>query len=291
MIVPSAKELSYFYQVAVSLSFSKAAAHLNTSQPSLSMAIKRLEQRLETTLFYRNKQGLTLTDAGLRLFQSTRVLIDKWQSIKSEINTSSKQISGHLTIGAPNVVAVFLTKILSSLYIKHPGLTIHIKNISPSNGLEAIKNSSIDISILLNANQSNGMVIEKVRDLDFAFWGKKDLANNSLTKPEKLCIICNPNLKPVQILLKQLHARQLQYKQLREVDNLDTIAELVMSDCGIGILPSCLIEAFYADKLSRINTLPYSKNQINLVYQAQSTKLASIQAVIEEIKLLRTNYQ
>lgn len=50
-MLPSVTELTYFYEVAIAGSFSRAAKKLSISQPSLSLAIKRLEKTLNVSLF------------------------------------------------------------------------------------------------------------------------------------------------------------------------------------------------------------------------------------------------
>ena len=63
-MVPSAAELEYFLEVSSTLNLSRASERLGISQPSLSLAIKRLEQSVGTELFIRHKHGVTLTQAA-----------------------------------------------------------------------------------------------------------------------------------------------------------------------------------------------------------------------------------
>lgn len=63
-MIPSVAELTYFLEVSNSLNLSRASERLGISQPSLSLAIKRLEQTIGTSLFLRHKHGVSLTQAG-----------------------------------------------------------------------------------------------------------------------------------------------------------------------------------------------------------------------------------
>src|SRR5579875_3376434 len=62
------RPLYYFVQVAEVGSFSRAAASLSIGQPMLSRFIKRLEDDLQVQLLHRHGRGVSLTEAGERLF-------------------------------------------------------------------------------------------------------------------------------------------------------------------------------------------------------------------------------
>lgn len=73
------RELRYFAVVAEARSFTEAARTLHVSQPALSQSVRRLERRLGTDLFVRNRQhpaaGLRLTEAGqVLLVEATAIL-------------------------------------------------------------------------------------------------------------------------------------------------------------------------------------------------------------------------
>lgn len=70
------RELRYFAAVAEELHFRRAAERLHMSQPPLSRAIQRLEQRLGVALFVRDRRGVTLTPAGEVLLEEARNVFD-----------------------------------------------------------------------------------------------------------------------------------------------------------------------------------------------------------------------
>ena len=77
------RQIEYFVEVAKQLSFTKAAATLHVSQPSISKAIQNVEAELGVPLFYRSSKQLELTDAG------QAVLIN---SIRNTYNASISNI-------------------------------------------------------------------------------------------------------------------------------------------------------------------------------------------------------
>lgn len=74
------EQLYYFCEVYRQKSFSNAANNLKISRQSLSFSIKRLEEELETVLFFRNKQGVIATQAGGILYEyAQNVLMENWK--------------------------------------------------------------------------------------------------------------------------------------------------------------------------------------------------------------------
>ena len=67
-----------FYEVAKSGSISAASKHLYVSQPATSRAIKKLEEQLNITLFYRNLNGMELTHKGKELL--FYIEVPSWKS-------------------------------------------------------------------------------------------------------------------------------------------------------------------------------------------------------------------
>lgn len=70
------RELAYFVAVAEELHFGRAAERLGLAQPSLSRAIRQLEQRLGVTLFERTSRRVELTAAGEALLDGARRALD-----------------------------------------------------------------------------------------------------------------------------------------------------------------------------------------------------------------------
>src|SRR5262245_41831394 len=105
-MLPSAAELEYFLEVTNSLNLSRASERLGISQPSLSLAIKRLEQTIGTSLFSRHKQGVSLTPAGKQLLLHARQLLQYWDNTKSKALASQQDVRGYFTLGCHSSIAI-----------------------------------------------------------------------------------------------------------------------------------------------------------------------------------------
>ncbi len=98
--IPSAHLLFAFEAAAESLSFTKAGAALNVTQPAVSKNIAALEAHLGTKLFHRLKSGLALTENGISLFQAVQssfsILensIDQITQVPADKNTLTFSVS------------------------------------------------------------------------------------------------------------------------------------------------------------------------------------------------------
>jgi LysR family transcriptional regulator, hydrogen peroxide-inducible genes activator len=101
-------ELRYVVAVAQQRHFGQAAKSCFVSQPTLSVAIKRLEDELGVTLFERSRNEITLTPIGERIvYQAQRVLTEA-DTIRELAKSGRNELSGPLRIGAIYTVAPYL---------------------------------------------------------------------------------------------------------------------------------------------------------------------------------------
>nr|WP_269758419.1 LysR family transcriptional regulator [Thalassobacillus sp. C254] len=95
------RHLEYFSEVAKHLSFTKASQTLHVSQPSISKAIKNLEEELGVPLFYRSSKQLDLTDAGKAVLTNAQTVLAAFRNLTTELNDVMDLKSGEVKIGIP----------------------------------------------------------------------------------------------------------------------------------------------------------------------------------------------
>jgi LysR family transcriptional regulator, nitrogen assimilation regulatory protein len=103
------KQLEYFVQVAELGSFSKAALMLDIAQPALSRQVRALEIELHETLLLRNGRGVSLTDAGQRLFEHSVDILQRVSSARDDMGASRDEPVGRVVVGLPPSVGRQLT--------------------------------------------------------------------------------------------------------------------------------------------------------------------------------------
>lgn len=124
------RQLEYFAEVAKQLSFTKAAATLHVSQPSISKAIQQLEVELDVPLFYRSSKQLELTDAGHAVLINTQHVLEAFKNIRSELTDLMELKKGKIRIGIPPIVgAEFFSKLVSQYKERYPYVEIVLTEV------------------------------------------------------------------------------------------------------------------------------------------------------------------
>lgn len=119
-----------FYYVALCRSITGAAEKLSLTQPSVTRAIKNLESQLGLVLFFRSKQGVTLTPEGERLYARVAPACKLLFSAEEDLAQLKNLESGRVRIGMDNSVvsSPFFLKTLSMYKKRYPNIQIHIKH-------------------------------------------------------------------------------------------------------------------------------------------------------------------
>jgi DNA-binding transcriptional LysR family regulator len=283
-MLPSAAELEYFLEVASSLNLSRASERLGMSQPSLSLAIKRLEQSVGTHLFIRHQHGVTLTQAGKQLLLHTRQLLQDWENTRSQALASHQEVQGYFTIGCPATMAIHsLSGFLPTLLENNPKLEIQLKHDVSRRIMEQVISLSIDIGIVANPIKHPDLIIIKLCDDDVTFWvgpGTRKIQN---THSKEAIILCDPDLTQTQSLLKT-KKNNISHSRMIKINSLEVIANLTAKGCGIGILPTRVVQSMYPDKLKRIPKAPVYRDQLCLIYRNENRNIHAIQVMTNAIK-------
>ncbi len=103
------KQLEYFVHVAEFGSFTRSSRYLQVAQPALSRQVRTLEVELRQTLFVRNGRGVTLTEAGHRLLEHARGILQQAQRARLDLEQHRGAAAGRLVIGLPPSVSRTLT--------------------------------------------------------------------------------------------------------------------------------------------------------------------------------------
>lgn len=123
------KQLHYFIAVSEQMNFSKAAERLHISQPSLSNAIKKLEQEIGSPLLERNTRNLQLTEAGELLFERAKVIVKNMEVLKIEMNEVIVHGTRDITIGVMESIKHWLPKVIANYKKDYPQMKFHLVDI------------------------------------------------------------------------------------------------------------------------------------------------------------------
>lgn len=170
-----------FYYVATYQNLTKAAKILCISQPAITQSIKRLENQIGYSLFFRTKQGMQLTDAGLILFDHLKYPMENILNSKSILDKSLNKDDIVIKIGAGNtIVKYYLIDIIKNMTKKYPKLRFEIVDDSSHQLINLMDENLLDIAIF-NApiNTTHDHPITLIEEIEFAFLAHKDLIKDT----------------------------------------------------------------------------------------------------------------
>ena len=135
-----------FYYVAKNQSITRAAYELSISQPAISKSIKTLEEQLNTQLFIRKRDGVSLTDAGLSIYNKIKDAIELIDSAESDIKSLINLDSGCINIGASKtIINEYLMPYITKFHREYPNINIRIFTDKPAELIKKANNGVVDV--------------------------------------------------------------------------------------------------------------------------------------------------
>lgn len=129
-------------------SFKAAADYLHKSQPSISMAIKKLEEEYQLNLFSRDEYRPSLTADGKVFYQKVRALLREYRELAALAQQMSKGVEPEIrvSIDAVSPISVVL-KFLKNFFNKHPSTKLVLQFEVLSGTIERLIDGDVDIAI------------------------------------------------------------------------------------------------------------------------------------------------
>ncbi|HSX69306.1 MAG TPA: LysR family transcriptional regulator, partial [Pseudomonas sp.] len=148
------KQLRYLIAIAEAGSFSAAARRAFIAQPALSRQIGLLESELQMQLLERQHDGVALTDAGRRLYEVARSVVQKLDSVKDELASTRGDPKGHVAISIPATAsALLLPEIIARAAEKFPSVALTVCDGLTREGGQAIELGKVDFGVVPNAEE------------------------------------------------------------------------------------------------------------------------------------------
>lgn len=145
------EELSTLIEVVEKNSFTKAAAALNISQPTVSLHIRRLEDHFDAVLIRRSKKQkqLSITYAGMILYDAAKQMKSLWQFAEIAVKELGSEIKGRLSIGASLTIGeYFLPEFLGRFMKRYAQLEIEVMIDNTVHICELLRNNKIDVGLV-----------------------------------------------------------------------------------------------------------------------------------------------
>ncbi len=157
------KELRTFVAVAEVGGFRRAAEHLDLRQSVLSRRVSRLEDRIGVSLFERHRGGVRLTYAGERLLSDLRPIFSALERAITSAGAAGHASEGRLQAGvAASLSGGFVRRLLEAWMMKHPRVSLEIREADPRELLAAVLNRRLDVTFLTGSTWPPGCDAERL---------------------------------------------------------------------------------------------------------------------------------
>ena len=161
-------ELKYIVAVAREKHFGRAAEACYVSQPTLSVAVKKLEEELEVRLFERSASDVTVTALGEEIVRQAQSVLEQAASIKEIAKRGKDPLAGVLTMGVIYTIGPYLLpKLVLQVIERTPQMPLMLQENFTARLLEMLRSGEIDCAILAEPFPDTGLAIAPLYDEPF----------------------------------------------------------------------------------------------------------------------------
>ena len=236
-------ELRYVVTLARERHFGRAAERCHVSQPTLSVAVKKLEDELGIPLFERSKSSIRVTETGLRIIEQAQRVLDQVGLIKDMAQDGKNQLNSPLKVGAIYTIGPYLfPHLLPELRRAAPEMPLYIEENYTANLRQKLRQSELDAIIIALPFEEPEVVTLPLYDEPFVVLLP---AGHPLAAKEQLLLLgpghcfrdqvlesCPPLVEAVTH-----RANNGSPALVTEGSSLETIRHMVASGLGITVLP------------------------------------------------------
>ena len=247
-------ELRYIVALARERHFGRAAKKCFVSQPTLSVAIKKLEEELGVTLFERHPSDVTVTPLGARIVEQAQRVLEETAAIRHIAAQGKNQLATPLRVGAIYTVGPYLLpQLIPLMHERAPQMPLLLRENYTAKLAEVLRNGDLDVAILSLPFAETGILTQAVYDEPFRVvmpashaWSKKARITAAQLCNETLLLLGTGNCFRDQVLqtcprMQRADASNMQ--QALEGSSLETIRHMVASGVGLTVLPSTAAES------------------------------------------------
>lgn len=291
-------ELRYIVAVARERHFGRAAASCFVSQPTLSVAVKKLEDELGVTLFERSAGDVTLTPIGERIVEQSQAVLEEVQVIKQLAEQGKDPLAGPLRLGMIYTISPYLLPhLIPALRERAPQMQILLEENYTSRLAEMLKQGEIDVAIVAEPFHESGIVTQAVYDEPFVVatpkghaWERQDVVDSEQLSEENVLLLSPGNcfrdhvLQTCPDLNREAVSAGSSLQRTLQGSSLTTIRHMVAGGIGVTVLPITSVTTA-DDALLTIRPFaePVPTRRVVLAWRKNFPRAAAVDAVRQAV--------
>ncbi|THF50102.1 LysR family transcriptional regulator [Agrobacterium vitis] len=288
-------KLEFFIALAQAEHFGRAAEECGISQPTLSAAIRQLEDQLGVVLVQRASRYQGLTPEGQRVLEWARRIVGDTRTMRDEMRAARKGLAGHIRIAVIPTALAMVQKITEPFQARHPAVTFQILSRNSLQVLSLLENLEIDAGITYLDNEPLGRVTsvplyEEQYHL-IAASGTPLADRESVTWREvsdlRLCLL-TPDMQNRRIINQHLLEAGVETKPTLESNSMIVLFSHIRTGKWASIMPRNVALSFgFPEEIQMVPiTEPQTQHLVGLVATHREPYTPLVSALLHEAATL-----
>ena len=296
-------ELKYIVAVARERHFGRAAEACFVSQPTLSAAIRKLEDELGVVLFERGGSEVGITPIGERIVAQAQKVLEESANVKEIARQGHDPLSGPLRVGVIYTVGPYLLpRLMPVLISRAPQMPLLLQENFTVRLLELLRQGEIDCAIMALPLPDNGLAVHALYDEPFVAavprghrWAARRTVTAAELKDETMLLLGTGHCFRDQVLevcpeLARFSPASDGIQRTFEGSSLETIRHMVAAGIGVTVLPAASVpqERSPSELLHYLAfEPPVPSRRVVMAWRKSFPRLAAIQELIAAIEACR----
>ena len=286
-------ELRYIVAVARELHFGRAAEACFVSQPTLSVAIKKLEAELELKIFERGGSEVSVTPLGEAIVRQAQSVLEQAAAIKEIAKRGKDPLNGPLRLGIIYTIGPYLLpELVRHVIATTPQMPLMLQENFTVKLLEMLRSGDLDCAILAEPFPDAGLATAPLYDEPFMvavptrheLAGRPSIATEELKQQTMLLLGTGHCFRDHVLEVCPEFARFSSdaegIRKSFEGSSLETIRFMVASGMGITVVPRLSVPAEPQEHVRYIAiTPPVPKRRVVLAWRRSFTRYEAIAAL------------
>jgi LysR family hydrogen peroxide-inducible transcriptional activator len=292
-------ELKYIVAVARARHFGHAAEACFVAQPTLSVAIKKLEDELGVTLFERGGSEVSVTPIGAQIVAQAERVLEQTAAIKELAKQNKDPLAGPLRLGVIYTIAPYLLPPLVKLMIdKVPQMPLVLQENFTAKLIEQLRQGELDAAIMALPLPEHGLMVQTLYDEPFVVavpkhhpWATRGEIPAEDLKKETMLLLGNGHCFRDQVLevcpeMARFSSGGNGMQRTFEGSSLETIRHMVASGIGLTVLPRASVKDMN-DPNGMISFVPFAppapSRRVVIAWRKSFTRRAAIDAIVKAV--------
>lgn len=292
-------ELKYIVAVAREKHFGRAAEACFVAQPTLSVAIKKLEDELGVAIFERGGTEISVTPIGLQIVAQAEHVLEQTASIRNIAKQNKDPLVGALRLGIIYTIAPYLLpQMVRSLIENVPQMPLVLQENFTVRLIELLRAGELDAAIMALPFPDHGLMVQPLYDEPFVVavprqhqWAERAAINSADLKTETMLLLGAGHCFRDQVLevcpeMSRFSTAGAGIARTFEGSSLETIRHMVASGIGITVLPTASTQG-RTDANGMLHYVPFEQpipsRRVVIAWRKSFTRAGAIEAVRQAI--------